>query len=83
MTRYELIRKCKEESDFTGLIASGLISITIAAWFDIYEVFLLELSKKENRTKKERYLSVTHTCEYYNNRISERNVYRIIKFMEN
>ena len=78
LTRYEFIKKLKTENVYTDLIASGLMSINVAMWFDVYEIFLSEVS-----VIKEKYSSVTATSDILNNEISERQIYRIIKFMEN
>jgi len=83
MTRYELILKCKKENSFTTLVASGLISITYASWFDIYETFLKEFENSKEKTKKQRYVCITNTVDLFNNKVSERQVYKIISFMEN
>ncbi len=78
LTRYEFIKKLKTENVYTDLIASGLMSINVAMWFDVYEIFLSEVS-----VIKEKYPSVTATSDKLKNEISERQIYRIIKFMEN
>jgi hypothetical protein len=71
MVRYNLLKSI----DLTPLVASGIISITIATWLQIYEVYLDEL--KENQ----KVIAIQFTADYYN--ISERNIYKIINFMEN
>ena len=81
MNRYELILKCKKDNSFTNLVASGLISITVASWFDIYENFLREVKESRDKSKKQRYVCVTNTVDMF--KISERQVYKIISFMEN
>lgn len=80
MNRYELITKCKKENDFTNLITSGLISIKIANWYDVYIYFLALLETKKEVTAKDRFAFVTQTAEYWN--VCETTVYNIIRFME-
>jgi hypothetical protein len=81
MTRYELILKCKKENIFTNLVGSGIISITTASWFDVYENFLKQVEESKDKSKKQRYVCVTNVVEVF--KISERQVYKIISFMEN
>jgi hypothetical protein len=71
MVRYELLKK----TDLTPLVATGIISINIATWLNIYETYLGEL--KEN-VKVD---SIQFTADYYN--VQPRNIYKIINFMEN
>ena len=71
MVRYELLKN----TNITPLVASGIISINIATWLTIYDFYLNEL--KENQ----KVIAISFTSDYYN--ISERNLYRIISFMEN
>ena len=71
MVRYELLKN----TNITPLVASGIISINIATWLTIYDFYLNEL--KENQ----KVIAISFTSDYY--RISERNLYRIISFMEN
>jgi hypothetical protein len=71
MVRYELLKK----TDLMPLISSGIISLNIATWLNIYETYLSEL-KTNVKT-----LSIQFTADYYN--ISDRHLYTIINFMEN
>lgn len=71
MVKYDLLKSI----DLTPLVASGIISLTIATWLQIYELYLNEL--KENQ----KVIAIQFTADYYN--ISERNIYKIINFMEN
>jgi hypothetical protein len=72
--RYELLSETKEKNVFNQLVYSGIISFTIATWFDIYERYLFET--KSNKKSA----SILATAEYF--KVSERNVYRIIDYME-
>lgn len=71
MVRYELIKNL----NLAPLVACGVVSINIATWLNIYEFYLNEL--KENQKA----IAISFTSDYY--KISERNLYRIIYFMEN
>lgn len=71
MVRYELIKSI----NLTPLVACGIVSINIATWLTIYEFYLNEL--KDNQ----KVIAISFTSDYY--KISERNLYRIISFMEN
>ena len=71
MVRYNLLK----ETNITPLVASGIISISVATWLTIYEFYLTEL--KDNQ----KVIAISFTSDYYN--ISERNMYKIISFMEN
>jgi len=73
-TRYELLAETKEKNVFNQLVYSGIISFTIATWFDIYERYLFET--KSNKKSA----SILATSDYFG--VSERNVYRIIDYME-
>lgn len=70
LSRYEFILKLKKQGVFVDLIASGLMSINVAGWFDIYELYL-------------KYKNVKEVADILDNKVSDRQVYRIIKFMEN
>jgi hypothetical protein len=71
MVRYNLLKAI----ELTPLVSCGIISLTIATWLQIYELYLDEL--KENQ----KVIAIQFTADYYN--ISERNIYKIINFMEN
>ena len=71
MVRYELLKS----TNLTPLVATGIISINIATWLNIYETYLGEV--KEN----EKVVAIQSTADYYN--ISTPTIYRIISFMEN
>lgn len=71
MVRYELLKA----TNITPLVASGIISINVATWINIYEYYLQEL--KDNQ----KVLAISFTSDYY--KISERSIYKIISFMEN
>lgn len=70
ISRYEFILKLKKQGVFVDLIASGLMSVSVAGWFDIYELYL-------------KYKNAKEVADILDNKISDRHVYRIIKFMEN
>jgi hypothetical protein len=78
-TRYSLI---KSTTNFNELVFSGVISASLANWVSVYETFLDCLSKVKNPTPKERRQCITCVLEYYNNKISEVSVYKIIQYME-
>jgi hypothetical protein len=71
MVRYELLKK----TDLTPLVATGIISINIATWLNIYETYLGELKTNVKP------LAIQFTADYYN--VSDRHLYTIINFMEN
>ena len=71
MVRYNLLK----DLNLTPLVSCGIISLTIATWLQIYELYLEEL--KDNQ----KVIAIQFTADYYN--ISERNIYKIINFMEN
>lgn len=71
MVRYELLKSV----NLTPLVASGIVSIDIATWLQIYDFYLKELQQNKKA------ISIQFTSEYYN--ISDRSIYRIINFMEN
>lgn len=72
--RYELIKAVKEQNLFNQMVYSGVISLNIATWFDVYEryLFLFTTNNKSN--------AVLHTADYFN--LTDRTVYRIISYME-
>lgn len=78
-TRYQLI---KSTPNFTDMVFAGVISASVSNWVSVYEVFLDCLSKVKNPTPKDRRQCISCTQEYFNNKISENLIYRIIKFME-
>lgn len=78
-TRYELI---KSTPNFTELVFAGVINSNISNWITVYEYFINCLNSHTNPRPKDRYVCVTHTQEYFNNKISESMIYRIIKYME-
>ena len=71
MVRYELLKA----TNITPLVASGIISINVATWINIYEYYLQELKANE------KVLAIQFTSDNY--RISIPTIYRIISFMEN
>ena len=77
-TNYQILLDLKKQNLFTPLISSGIIGLHLASWIDIYTDFLNEISKPRSRKSD----SITFVIENYNNKISERQVYNIIKFME-
>lgn len=74
MNRYEIITQLKTCSNFTQLVASGIVSISIASWLQIYETYLTELKHNDKPT------SIQFTADYYN--LSNRQIYKVISFME-
>jgi hypothetical protein len=74
-SRYELLQYAKSIGIFSKMVYSGIISLNVAAWVDIYEKYLNYL-QENNKTN-----SVYKTAEYYN--LNERTIYRIITYMEN
>ena len=73
MVRYEIITQLKECSNFTQLVASGIVPLSVSSWLQIYETYLGELKENEKST------SIQFTADYYN--ISIQMVYKIINFM--
>lgn len=72
--RYELLKKVKKENLFNQMVYSGIISLNIATWYDVYEKYIF-FTGKNNKSK-----SILKTADYFN--IAERTVYRIITYME-
>jgi hypothetical protein len=73
MVRYKIIKELKEKTNFTQLVASGVVSLTIATWFQIYETYLSEIVKNENS------IAVQFTADHYN--VSNSQIYKIVSFM--
>ncbi len=73
MVRYEIITQLKECSNFTQLVAYGIVPLSVSSWLQIYETYLGELKENEKST------SIQFTADYYN--ISIQMVYKIINFM--
>jgi hypothetical protein len=71
MVRYELLKS----TNLMPLVATGIVSINIATWLQIYETYLGEL--KENV----KVVSIQSTADYYN--LSIQTIYKVINFMEN
>jgi hypothetical protein len=71
MVRYELLKS----TNITPLVASGIISINVATWINIYEYYLHELKGNQKVN------AIQFAADYY--RISTPTIYRIISFMEN
>ena len=71
MVRYELI---KQQKDFTSLVASGVIPLTISTWIKVYETFIGEL--KENPKP----IAIQFTADYFN--LTTKTVYKVVSFME-
>ena len=74
MNRYEIITQLKTCSNFTQLVASGIVSLSISSWLQIYETYLNELKSNDKPT------SIQFTADYYN--LSNRQIYKVISFME-
>ena len=74
MTRYEILQQLKTCSNFTQLVASGIISISISGWLQIYETYLDELKAEEKP------VAIQATADYYN--LSNSQIYKVISFME-
>ena len=74
MARYEILQQLKTCSNFTQLVASGIISISISGWLQIYETYLDELKANDKPT------SIQFTADYYN--LSNSQIYKVISFME-
>lgn len=75
VTRYDLLLKLKEQGLFASLVASSIITLKTATWFMLYEKYLEEL--KTNIKP----IAVQFAAD--DNGVSERNMYRVIAFMEN
>ena len=71
MVRYELIKMLPE---FTKLIASGILPLSIATKLQVYETFLGELEKNEKP------IAIQFTADYYNLSVSQ--IYKVVGFME-
>lgn len=71
MVRYEILKK----TDLLPLVATGIVSIDIANWLDIYEWYL---KNQYGGCKKPQ--AIKNTADYWD--ISDRTLYRIINFME-
>jgi len=74
MNRYEIINQLRNCTNFTQLVASGIVSISIASWLQIYETYLFELKSNDKPT------SIQFTADYYN--LSNSQIYKVISFME-
>lgn len=72
--RYIIIQKLRANNNLSVLVASGIISLTIPTWLQIYETFLFEL--KQNA----RSISIQATADNFN--VSNSQVYKIIAYME-
>lgn len=73
VNRYVLIKKMQSDNNLSNLVASGIISISIPTWLQIYETFLNE--KKEYV----KVVAIQNTADYYN--LSNSQIYKIISFM--
>lgn len=73
--RYDLLLKLQAEGCLTSLVASGIIPVSVATWYEIYKHYLSELIENQ------KVLAIQFTADQYE--ISESNLYRIIRFMEN
>ena len=73
VNRYVLIKKIQFDNNLSNLVASGIISISIPTWLQIYETFLNE--KKEYV----KVVAIQNTADYYN--LSNSQIYKIISFM--
>ena len=79
MTRYETITSLGD--DFMKLLGKNLIPVHILDWKVYYEAYVKEkefLEKKYGKNKKTR--AVGNVCDTY--KISERNLFYIISFMD-
>ena len=74
MNRYEMINQLKQCSNFTQLVASGIVSLSISTWLQIYETYLIELKTNEKS------VAIQFTADYYN--LSTRQIYKVLSFME-
>jgi hypothetical protein len=73
-TRFVMLRELRTGKDLNGLVTAGIISINISNWLDVYEHYLKEC--EDNQKPIARQFTVDRW------RISERNLFRIIAFME-
>lgn len=73
VNRYVLIKKMQSDNNLGNLVASGIISISIPTWLQIYETFLNE--KKEYV----KVVAIQNTADFYN--LSNSQIYKIISFM--
>ena len=74
VNRYLLLKDIKNKLNFTALVSSGIVPINISNKLTIYEKYLNQLTENDKST------SIQYVADFYN--ISNRNVYRIIEFME-
>lgn len=72
--RLELLQRLQNEGLFAPLVAVGIVSISIATWLDIYSHYQKECEENQKT------IAVQFTADYW--KISERNLFRIIKFLE-
>lgn len=73
-SRYEVIKKLKQDGLFTKLVASGIISIDLATRLSIYEEYL------KLRVDNKKPVAIKMTSELM--RVSSSNLYLIIRYME-
>jgi hypothetical protein len=74
MNRYEILQQLKTCSNFTQLVASGIVSLSVSSWLQIYETYLIELKTNEKS------VAIQFTADYYN--LSTRQIYKVLSFME-
>lgn len=79
MTRYQTILNLKD--DFVKLIAKGIVPVHLLDWKVYYEAYLKEVEDYRQKHGKVRKTHVA--CSVADNyKISERQIYTIISFME-
>ena len=71
MVRYEILKK----TDLLPLVATGIVSVYIANWLDIYEWYL---KNQYGGCKKPQ--AIKNCAVHWN--VSDRLIYKIINYME-
>lgn len=71
MKRYELF---KELPNFTKLIASGIVPISMSVKLQVYEKYL-EIAKTKKKS-----IAIKDTADYFD--LSDSQIYKVVSFME-
>lgn len=72
---YEILQELEKHNLLDKLVKNGVVPITIAGHKLIYEVYLCEMKKCNDKPQ-----AITNTCE--STKTPERTIYRIIRKME-
>lgn len=73
-TRQEMLLSLKQQGVFAELVAAGLIKLHVANWLDIYNHYIEECQSNQKTIANQ------FTADHWG--VSERNLYRIIEYME-